>query len=167
MSRNETNAVGNSSGRGSRGARVPIGIGMAVVFLLSTWAPAWAAVVRQPYLQLTTPTSVTVVWRTDTTSDSRVHYGTVQGSLTSTVTNATVTANHIVTITGLTPATKYFYDAGSTSAVQAGGPSEHYFVTAPTPGSSPSYRAWIVGDSGTGGSDQLAVRNAIALVASK
>jgi hypothetical protein len=148
MSRNRTNAGW-------------VGIGMAALILLATAAPARAAVVRQPYLQLTTPTSVTVVWRTDTTSDSRVRYGTVQGSLTSTVTVATSVTNHVVTITGLTAATKYYYDAGSSTAVQAGGTAEHYFVTAPTPGSSPSFRAWIVGDSGTGGSDQIAVRNAM------
>src|ERR1700675_4002702 len=100
MSRNEMNVGESMSGRG---ARALIGIGVAAVLLLGAVAPARAAVVRQPYLQLTTPNSVTVVWRTDTTSDSRVHYGTVQGSLTSTVTNASVTANHIVTITGLSP----------------------------------------------------------------
>ena len=96
--------------------------------------PAQAAVVRQPYLQLDDADQRDVVWRTDTTSDSRVRYGTVQGSLTSTATNATVSANHIVTITGLSPSTKYFYDAGSTTPSQAGGTAEHYFVTAPTPG---------------------------------
>jgi hypothetical protein len=134
---------------------------MIAAFLLGLAAPAWAAVVRQPYLQLDTPTSITVVWRTDTASDSRVRYGTVQGSLTSTATSASSVTNHIVTITGLAPSTKYYYDAGSTSAVQAGGTAEHYFVTAPTPGSSPSFRAWVVGDSGTGGSDQIAVRDAM------
>ena len=149
------------SGHVASRTRALLRIGSAAVCLLLTMAHAGAAVVRQPYLQLTTPTSVTVVWRTDTTSDSRVRYGTVQGSLTTTATNATVGASHIVTITGLSPSTKYYYDAGSTSVVQAGGTAEHYFVTAPTPGSSPSFRAWVVGDSGTGGADQIAVRNAM------
>jgi len=44
---------------------------MAAVILLATALPAKAAVVRQPYLQLETPTSITLVWRTDTASDSR------------------------------------------------------------------------------------------------
>jgi hypothetical protein len=108
-----------------------------------------------------TPTSMTIVWRTDTATDSRVRYGTVQASLTQTATNATVVTNHVVTITGLSPATKYYYDAGSTTTVQAGGTVEHYFVTSPTVGSTASFRAWILGDSGDGGTNQTAVRDAM------
>ena len=161
MSGNRLLAGVHHSGGAVRRARRLIGLVVIAGFVLGTTFAARAAVVRQPYLQLDTPTSITVVWRTDNATDSRVRYGTVQGSLTSTATSATVGTSHIVTITGLSPGTKYFYDAGSTSVVQAGGTAEHYFVTAPTPGTSPSFRAWIVGDSGTGGSDQIAVRNAM------
>ena len=38
--------------------------------------PPPSNVVRQPYLQLATPTSVTVVWSTESATDSVVHYGT-------------------------------------------------------------------------------------------
>ncbi len=161
MSRNQTNARSGNSGRVGHGARGLIGIGIAAAILFLAAVPASAAVVRQPYLQLETPNSITIVWRTDTTSNSVVHYGTVAGSLTSSVTNAALVTNHIVTINTLSASTKYYYDVGSTSSVEAGGTAEHYFVTAPTPGTSPSFRAWIVGDSGTGGSDQIAVRNAM------
>src|SRR6185369_5470831 len=59
--------------------------------------------VRQPYLQMATPTSMTIVWRSTSASNSRVHYGTTQGTLDQMATNATVATNHIVTITGLAP----------------------------------------------------------------
>jgi len=160
MSRNETTVGTRTSGRGQRRARRLIGITLAAVFL--SVLPSWAqTVVRQPYLQLETPTSMTLVWRTDTATDSRVRYGTVQGSLSQTATNPATVTNHVVTITGLAPATKYFYDAGSTTAVQAGGTSEHYFVTAPTAGSAAPVRVWVVGDSGDGGSAQAGVRDAM------
>jgi hypothetical protein len=122
---------------------------------------AIAAVVRQPYLQQGTPTSMTIVWLTDTSSNSIVHYGTTAGSLTQSVSNAASVTNHIITITGLLPATRYYYDVGSTSAVQAGGTNQHFFVTSPTAGSTGAFRAWIVGDSGNASSAQLAVRNAM------
>ncbi len=73
--------------------------------LVASVAPAAAAVVRQPYLQLVTPSSITVVWRTDLNSadNSQVKYGTVSGSLTQTATGTAVTRSglnvkdHIVT----------------------------------------------------------------------
>lgn len=54
------------------------------ILLLLYWIsvlPAASAIVREPYLQQVTPTSVTVVWRTDDSAsppelDSQVQYGT-------------------------------------------------------------------------------------------
>ena len=37
----------------------------SILLLLTSALPAYAFLVREPYLQLVTPTSVTVVWRTD------------------------------------------------------------------------------------------------------
>ena len=144
------------------------------VFLVSV-VPATAAIVRQPYLQLVTPTSVTVVWRTDMNSadDSRVQYGTVLGILDQTALGTTMTPigltdkDHIVTITDLDPATKYFYNVGTqTNGVQAGppvdpDPEQYFFVTAPSTGPPIAFRAWVLGDSGFGSADQMNVRNAM------
>jgi tetratricopeptide (TPR) repeat protein len=47
-------------------------------------------VVRGPYLQLGTSSSVVVRWRTDVSSNSRVRYGLSEGALTETVTVADV-----------------------------------------------------------------------------
>ena len=87
-----------------------VNLGCLLSVLMGSVVPAAAAVVRQPYLQLVTPTSITIVWRTDLNSadNSQVKYGTVSGSLTQTATGTAVTRSglnvkdHIVTITGLT-----------------------------------------------------------------
>ena len=130
--------------------------------VLSSADIAFAVLLRQPYLQLVTPTSVTVVWRTDLSSpnDSRVQYGT--GSLNQTATGTAVipasnpnAKDHVVTINGLAPGTKYFYNVGTTSGgVEGGGTAEHYFVTAPAVGSTAPFTVWALGDSGAGTSAQ-------------
>ncbi|WP_342346526.1 FG-GAP-like repeat-containing protein [uncultured Nitrospira sp.] len=143
-------------------------LGCALVVLMASVTPAAAAVVRQPYLQLVTPTSITVVWRTDLSSadNSQVKYGTAAGSLTQTATGTAVTRSglnvkdHLVTITGLTAATKYFYNVGTVSnGVQVSGTTQHFFVTAPLVGSATPVRAWVLGDSGGGAVSQRNVRD--------
>ena len=69
-----------------------------------TTAPAISAVAATA-----TGTSATVTWTTDEPSDSRVDYGTAQGSLTSNAANANAVTAHSVTLTGLTPGTRYYY----------------------------------------------------------
>ena len=47
-----------------------------------------ASVTRGPYLQIGTPNSTVVRWRTNIATDSRISYGTTQGSLTTNADNA-------------------------------------------------------------------------------
>ena len=121
---------------------------------------AWAQVSRGPYLQNGSHTSMTVRWRTSTATNSRVRYGSSPTNLTSFADNTTVTAEHEVTLTGLTANSTYYYSVGSTTAVQAGGDSSHFFVTSPTPGTHKPTRVWVIGDAGTGSAGQTAVRDA-------
>ena len=132
-----------------------------IVFLvlLSSSLAFAATVVRGPYLQSASSDSITVRWRTDTATDSRVLYGTSSGSLTSSASNATSTTEHIVKLTGLSPNTKYFYNVGAGSAVQAGD-ATYFFKTSPTAGISVPTRIWVIGDAGTGSAGQAAVYNA-------
>lgn len=117
-------------------------------------------VTRAPYLQLATPTSIAIRWRTNVASDSRVWYGSAANGLTSSVSDATQTTEHVVTLGGLTPNTKYFYSVGSTSQGLAGGDAEHFFVTAPPSGTARATRIWVLGDAGNGTADQRRVRDA-------
>ncbi|WP_157778265.1 DNRLRE domain-containing protein [Massilia violaceinigra] len=131
---------------------------MLLVLLSSSLAFA-ATVVRGPYLQSASSDSITVRWRTDTATDSRVQYGSTSGSLTSSASNATSTTEHIVKLTGLSSNTTYFYNVGSSSAAQAGD-STYYFKTSPAAGTSVPTRIWVIGDAGTGSAGQAAVYNA-------
>ncbi len=118
-------------------------------------------VTRGPYLQQGTPDATTIVWRTDVATDGVVRYGTTAANLAQSSAVSANAGQHEVALTGLAPATRYYYAVGTPGAVLAGGTAEHYFVTAPTVGSRVPVRLWVVGDSGTGGSAQAAVRDAM------
>jgi len=116
---------------------------------------------RGPYLQLGTPSSIMVRWRTSALEDSRVRYGSDPGSLTMTVDDLTPDMDHEVTLTGLDPDTVYYYSVGTTAgAVIAGGDADHFFRTSPPAGTRRPVRVWAVGDSGTANANARAVRDA-------
>jgi len=118
-----------------------------------------AAVTRGPYLQLGTPTRVVVRWRTNVITGTRVVWGTDSTSLSSSVVNASAVTEHEIAITGLQPATRYWYAVGDVQTLLSGD-ATHTFVTPPPVGTTQPVRAWIVGDSGQPGATQLAVRDA-------
>ena len=138
-------------------------------FLLIVCAMVWSfpktaraqKVLRGPYLQMGTSHSVIIVWRTDISTDARVQYGPTVGSTQKSVRSNTKKKQHELHITGLQPNTKYYYQVGTTKKSLIGGDAQHYFVTAPKIGQSKKFRFWVVGDSGTGGSKQLIVRDSM------
>jgi hypothetical protein len=103
-------------------------------------------VTRGPYLQSGTPTGIVIRWRTSQPSDSQVWYGTDPGNLNQLATDAVVTTEHLVELSGLAPDIRYYYAVGAGSGPVAGGPG-YSFLTAPT-GPKPT-RIWVIGDSGT------------------
>ena len=116
-------------------------------------------ITRGPYLQVGTPSSIIVRWQTDVSTSGRVWYGTDPANLGAFI-NSGVTGNdHAVTISGLTPDTRYFYAIGTTSIAIASG-ATYKFVTSPPAGNSKPTRVWVIGDAGTGTSSQTAVRDA-------
>jgi uncharacterized protein (TIGR03437 family) len=116
------------------------------------------AVTRGPYLQMGTPNSVIVRWRTDAPTDSRVSFGSSPPQLNFSATELTLTTEHILKLSGLTPNTKYYYSIGTSSQPLAGGDDSHFFVTAPT--TAKPTRIWVLGDAGTKTDAQRAVRDA-------
>ncbi|QFU23268.1 DNRLRE domain-containing protein [Shewanella eurypsychrophilus] len=115
---------------------------------------------RGPYLQLGTEHSMTVKWRTDITGPSVVKYGIELSHLAGSATGLDE-ANHSVTLSGLTPNTRYYYAVlDNQGDVLTGGDSTHFFYTSPSVGSTALTRAWIIGDSGTANSNARAVRDA-------
>ena len=118
------------------------------------------AVVRGPYLQLGTPDSIVVRWRTNMATPSRVVYGSQPGELNQSVVDPTLTTEHIVTLSGLTPDTRYYYGVGTDIEIIEGDDTEHHFLTAPVPGTTKPTRVWVLGDSGTGDANAMTIRDA-------
>lgn len=101
-----------------------------------------------------TPDAVGISWLTNATgAQSLVRYGTVNGSLTLQATGAASTYScgayssgsiHRVNLTGLAPATTYFYQVGDDST---GASTVRSFKSAPVLGSFP-YTFGVIGDLG-------------------
>jgi acid phosphatase type 7 len=120
-----------------------------IIPLAGAFAAGAAELVRGPYLQSGTPSSVIVKWRTDVPTHSIVFYGDHPDSLVYVTGHLQPTTEHQVRVTGLSPSSKYFYSIGSFGETLAGGDSEHFFVTHPPPGSRKPTRLWAIGDCGT------------------
>ncbi len=115
-------------------------------------------IARTPYLQMATPTSMVVRWRTNAAVNSRVRYGTDPGNLSSWADDAALTTEHVVALSNLTPNTMYYYSVGTTTTMLAGGPDYH-FVTNPPNGATKNTRLWIIGDAGYGNAAQQRIRD--------
>jgi acid phosphatase type 7 len=129
-------------------------------FALELKASDSVSVTRGPYLQIGTPSSMVVKWRTASPTNSRVRYGLDPSNLSSFVDNNTVTTEHEVQLTGLIANTQYYYSVGSTTTVLAGGDANHFFHTSPSSGVAQPTRIWVLGDSGTANANAAAVRDA-------
>jgi hypothetical protein len=143
---------------------VPTVLFAALAFATSL-LPAATTVVRGPYLQQATPTSMVVRWRTDLTEASVVRYGSSPENLASTATAQGVGTEHIVHLPGLQPGTRYYYAVGAGEKNAKGDylPSRAplgRFTTPPPVGVARPTRVWVLGDPGTKSAVQAAVRNA-------
>ena len=133
----------------------------AVLVLLPAWVAEAQTLVRAPYLQSGTSSSVIIKWRTDEATDSLVRYGLDPDSLTLSASDPDSTTEHAVQLTGLSADVKYYYSVGSSSVLQmAGGDRDHFVVTAPVPGMAKPTRIWVIGDSGTADKNARAVQDA-------
>jgi hypothetical protein len=131
----------------------------APLFLFLTCAAA-ENLTRGPYLQSGSHTNITVRWRTDLGVVGRVRYGVSLADLNLFVDEGASTGEHEILLRNLLPDTKYYYSIGTASTTLAGSNSNYFFVTAPVPATLKATRIWIIGDSGTGTSSQINVRNA-------
>ncbi len=121
--------------------------------------PGAALLTRGPYMNSALQNGIVIRWRSDVATGSKVNYGTTAGNLTQSVTDNTLTTEHVVTLIGLTANTLYYYSIGSpTQTLQ--GDANNYFKTMPIVGSTQKIRVMAMGDMGNNSTNQVNVRNA-------
>lgn len=121
-----------------------------LLLLLVALSSFGQTITRIPYLQKGTETGVTIKWRTDVDDTSVVEYTTdVAFTSYSTFSDATLTTEHEVELTGLSSGTVYYYRIGTGGTLLAND-TDHYFKTHPSVGSTDLYRFWILGHTGRG-----------------
>ena len=116
------------------------------------------ALIRGPYLQVATPNSIIIRWRTDENDVSFVRYGTDVENLNLLAGNSYRTMEHLVTLNNLKPQTKYYYlIEGVRDTLQW--EENNYFVTLPEVGTQNKYRIGIFGDCGNNSINQRNTRD--------
>ena len=118
------------------------------------------SVSRGPYLQQGAPNSVIVRWRTSASTGTVVRYGLSAANLNQTTTISGSRTEHVVPLSNLTPATRYYYSIGNSGGALAGGDSSTFFETSPAVGSTNPVRIWAIGDSGSANANAQSVYNA-------
>jgi len=116
---------------------------------------AQSKIIRGPYLQKASPTSMTIKWRTAEACISDLYYGTEDTKWTQIVSSELVT-NHEVQLVRLEPNTKYYYKIDGPKGSQ--NTDRQYFKTVPL--QSTKLRAWVLGDCGMGDQNTRNVRDA-------
>lgn len=135
-------------------------IGLSAAFCLLFLLSDAQSLIRGPYLQMATGTSINIRWRTDVSTISRVRYGIVPSSLTGVLEDLSLKTEHELKITGLSPNTKYWYSIeGGAGILQ--GDNDNYFKTLPPAGEKNLYRIGVFGDCGANNTNQLNVRNSV------
>ena len=114
------------------------------------------AIARGPYLQNATTNSIILRFSTAQAIQTTLRYHTLGAG--SVINEPAPATEHLFKIKALLPDTKYYYQIKSDSKVL----SQSHFRTAPTRGTATRLHFAALGDSGTGGSHQLAIANQIA-----
>ena len=127
--------------------------------LAGNQSPVNSAVMRGPYLQSATTNSVIIRWRTDVPTDSKVRFGSNLANLNQSALGYPFTTEHEVLITGLQPATTYYYTIGNSGQALTLPDNAIYFKTSPVEGTAEKFRFWVIGDAGMGNTDQRDVRD--------
>jgi predicted MPP superfamily phosphohydrolase len=115
-------------------------------------------ITRGPFMTVPSDGTITIQWSTNVPCNSEVRYGISALALNEVANNTVNTQNHSLTLTHLSPNTKYYYSVGTIgNSLQEG--LQNYFQSSPAVNDSVPMRFWVTGDFGTGTSSQFAVRN--------
>ena len=124
------------------------------------WLDGFYSGVREPYLQMMSSNAVTIRWQSKTEFAGVVHYGIKADQLNKTQTEKNVGEEHEIRLTGLQPATKYFYSVGDQNQETFKG-ENFWFKTSPAMNSVKNERVrfWVTGDQGYPNIIQYEVRD--------
>lgn len=129
-------------------------VGLAILLLVvglgrvgQVWLQSQQSGPRAPYLQNVTSDAITVRWQSAAEAVGEIRFGEQPDALTQGLREQAAMAVHQLRLTGLKPATRYYYTVVDDNQVSHGGP-DYTFVTAPTPGTIAPYRFWVQGDPG-------------------
>ena len=125
------------------------------------WLDSFYTGVREPYLQMMASNAVTIRWQSPEKFVGHVRYGTQHDQLKSIKAEQKESEEHEVRLTGLKPATQYFYSVGNQSSAHFKG-KNFWFKTAPAAKTKdhPQVRFWVTGDQGYPNIIQNQVRDA-------
>jgi hypothetical protein len=113
---------------------------------------------RGPFVANASTNSIQVIWRTPVASDSVVEFGTNQ-TMEAEISDAALTTNHVLTLTGLLPGTEYSYRIRSTAGeVVAVSPVFSFHTFKP----SGDFTFLVTGDGGDGAVAKYQVCNLMA-----
>jgi len=145
-----------------------LGLGVLVLLVIyaigrptQIWLDGFYSGVREPYLQMMSSHAVTLRWQSETESAGVVHYGLRPDQLNKVQREDITGEEHEVRLTGLKPATKYFYSVGDESKSTFKGES-FWFKTSPEINSVQPVRFWVTGDQGYPNKVQNQVRDAMS-----
>ena len=117
--------------------------------LVATTLTRPAFVTRGPYLQNSTPSQITVRWRTDVPTASSVRFTGDLALPPERLASMEETTEHIVTLGGLKANSRYFYAIGDGSEDLEGMDQVHTLKTMPVAGAVQPVHIWVIGDAGT------------------
>lgn len=112
---------------------------------------------RAPYVQMLTTNSVIVHWLTEEEHLGVIRYGEDPLHLAKIELDEDTASEHIVTLSNLKPATRYYYQVGDTSGFGVFDPQINWFKTYPE--NVVATRIWVLGDSGEAGETLNQVRD--------
>lgn len=131
-------------------------LGTGLVLTVLTHFAFSQKITRGPYLQMSTPTSIMIRWRTDVAVGSKINFGLTQNELNSSKSDDLAKTEHIITIENLKPNTRHFYGVASGNTVLQAS-TDNYFVTNPPVGTEQKVTIWALGDMGMGTEAQKSV----------
>lgn len=125
------------------------------VFLLLVFDLNSQNIIRGPYLQVISPNSVMIKWRTDIPTDSKIKWGTQLGNLNQSISDNQATTEHKIVLSSLSLDSKYYYCVGNTNQWLTPEDSTYHFYTwASTTNIDPT-RIWVIGDFGKANTGQV------------